>query len=433
MTSIFSVPELAACLADLDGADLAVRALYRQLAENPDQAPEYDVALRELLAKRLELARSAGLATLAIWRASMSNDIGESASSRAERVEESKPEAAGQLTTPTASPALHASGTVAEDAMVDETQAVSLPAPPASDAQLAQWKEVVQSKGLGAALTPALVAQRPWGINLHEMMCLLGAPGVDLNDSIALLDELDALDDVATEERQLAWVRFPIETQKHWLSHLVARTRAIREHPASEGVIERLKKIRAVYPQWAREYVPGHVNGLQLRHAPVRGTWANDADEHWRALAAVVGHDLPAPRRSPPTRKKKERSVVEEESAIVEPDWPFLPIVRGKVAVIVGGAPKEPNRDRLETFLRLATLDWPLVDGPRKVEAVAQRIAKGTYDLVVVNQALISHPEAERILDAAKTSRTRWAIVEGYGPGAVKLGLERFLHGATTR
>jgi hypothetical protein len=39
-----------------------------------------------------------------------------------------------------------------------------------------------------------------------------------------------------------------------------------------------------------------------------------------------------------------------------------------------------------------------------------------------VNQALISHPEAERILDAAKASRTRWAIVEGYGAMAVRQG-----------
>ena len=64
--------------------------------------------------------------------------------------------------------------------------------------------------------------------------------------------------------------------------------------------------------------------------------------------------------------------------------------MRGKTAVMVGGAPKEPNRDRLETYLRLATLEWPVIDGPRKVEAVAQRIAKGAYDLVLIVQAHIA-------------------------------------------
>ena len=64
-----------------------------------------------------------------------------------------------------------------------------------------------------------------------------------------------------------------------------------------------------------------------------------------------------AARKSPPTRKKKERAVVDEEPEVVEPGWPLLPLMRGKTAVIVGGAPKEPNRDRLETYLRLATLE----------------------------------------------------------------------------
>ena len=291
----------------------------------------------------------------------------------------------------------------------------------------------MQSHGLGATLKTPAPAQRPWGVNLHELMCMLGPRETDLNDPLALGDELDALDEVATPEHQAAWVRFPIEVQKHWLSHLVARTRTMRDHPSSQGVMERLKKTRAVYPQWAREYVPGHINGLQLKHTPIHGTWANDADDHWRALVAVVGDEVPTARKSPPTRKKKERTVVEDEPAVVEPDWPLLPVVRGKTALIVGGAPKEPNRDRLETYLRLATLDWPLVDGPRKVEAVAQRIANGAYDVVIVIQALISHPEAERILDAAKQSRTRWAIVDGYGVAAVRAGLERFLHPAEAR
>jgi hypothetical protein len=258
-------------------------------------------------------------------------------------------------------------------------------------------------------------------------MCLLGPRETYLDDPAALVDELDALDQVATPERQVQWVRFPIEVQKHWLSHLVARTRAMRDHPSSEGVLDRLKKVRAVYPQWAREYVPGHINGLQLKHAPMGAAWADDADDHWGALVAVVGHEIPTARKVPPTRKKKERPVVEVEPTIVEPDWPLLPLVRGKVALIVGGAPKEPNRDRLETYLRLATLEWPDLDGPRKVEAIAQRIAKGAYDLVIVIQALSSHPEAERVLDAAKQNRVRWAMVEGYGVAAVVQGLERFL------
>jgi len=312
-----------------------------------------------------------------------------------------------------------------------------MPPPPASDAQLAAFKSAVQAKGLGAhvlaspAVTSSPPTQKPWPVTLHELLCLLGPRETDLGDAVALVDELDALDEVGTRDRQLQWVRFPIEVQKHWLSHLVARTRAMRDHPSSETVLGRLKRIRAVYPEWAREFVPGHVNGLQLKHVPICATWADDADDHWRALVEVVGQEVPQARKVPPTRKKKERPVVEEEPTIVEADWPLLPVTRGKTALIVAGAPKEPNRDRLETYLRLATLDWPDIDGPRKVEAVAQRIAKGAYDLVIVNQAMISHPEAERILSAAKQGRVAWAMVDGYGVGAVKAGLERFVKPAS--
>jgi len=48
--------ELDARLAELDRADLAVRAIYRDLADDPDRAAEYDVELREQLANRRELA-----------------------------------------------------------------------------------------------------------------------------------------------------------------------------------------------------------------------------------------------------------------------------------------------------------------------------------------------------------------------------------------
>jgi hypothetical protein len=132
-------------------------------------------------------------------------------------------------------------------------------------------------------------------------------------------------------------------------------------------------------------------------------------------------------RSTPKKRKEKDRRSVEDEPAVVEPDWLLLPVAQGKIALLVGGAPKEPNRDRLETYFRLASLDWPLIDGPRKVEAISQRVAKGAYDLVLVIRTLVAHKESERILDAAREAKIPWAMVEGYGAAAVKQGIERFL------
>lgn len=448
-------PDLDALLAALDGADTAVREIYRRLADDPDLATEYEAGLRELRAKRAELARQTGMAALIQRRAARLVVETVEPMSTVMTVPESVPPATApdmngsaaatnaipsETATPTSEPA--AASPPAPPPLVEAPATVEVPSPPssapmpppaASDAQLAAFKAAVQSHGLGAPIlvsstaTPSPTAQKPWPVTLHELMCLLGPRETDLDDAVALVDELDALDEVGTRDRQLQWVRFPIEVQKHWLSHLVARTRAMRDHPSSETVLGRLKRIRAVYPEWAREFAPGHVNGLQLKHVPISGSWASDADDHWQALVEVVGQEVPQARKVPPTRKKKERPVVEVEPTIVEADWPLLPVTRGKTALIVGGAPKEPNRDRLEAYLRLATLEWPLVDGPRKVKAVAQRIGKGAYDLVIVVQTLIGHPEAERILDAAKASRTRWAMADGYGATAVRQGIERFV------
>jgi hypothetical protein len=450
MTSTSQPADLNALLETFDEADTAVRALYRQLADNPDLATEYEAGLRELQRKRLELAQQVGVAALAEWRAARSG------------VATSLAGTAGTLTTPVVKPVTErdTNGVAStapippaplapptesvptvelvqpsEPAPAEPPASTSPVSPPASDAQLTEWKRAVQLKGLGATPTPAPPPQRPWGVSLHEMMCLLGPPEVDLNDSVALLEELDALDEVATPERQKLWVRLPIEVQKRWLSHLVARTRAIREHPSSDGVLEHLKKIRAVYPEWARQYVPGHINGLQLKHAPIHGTWAKDAEDHWRALGVALGPDFAArvTRSTPKKRKERERTSVGDEPVVVESDWPLLPVVQGKTVLIVGGAPKEPNRERLESYLKLASLEWPLVDGPRKVEAVAQRVAKGTYDIVLVILTLVAHNESERILDAAKEAKVPWAMVEGYGTASVRSGIERFLRPAMAR
>jgi hypothetical protein len=71
-----STSDLDALLELLDRADSAVRALYAQLAANPDLAPDYEAGLRELHRKRAELAHQVGLATLTGWRESRARALG---------------------------------------------------------------------------------------------------------------------------------------------------------------------------------------------------------------------------------------------------------------------------------------------------------------------------------------------------------------------
>jgi hypothetical protein len=53
--------DLDTLLEALDRAETAARALYRQLADNPDLAAEYDAGLRERQRKRLDLAQQVGV------------------------------------------------------------------------------------------------------------------------------------------------------------------------------------------------------------------------------------------------------------------------------------------------------------------------------------------------------------------------------------
>ena len=113
----------------------------------------------------------------------------------------------------------------------------------------------------------------------------------------------------------------------------------------------------------------------------------------------------------------------------LDPAWRVLPLVRGRKAILLGGDPREPNRERLEQALQLSSLEWPSIDGPRKVESVVERIGKQAYGLVLVLQTFVAHKQSEPIIEAAKAAGIPWALVAGYGVQAVKLGLERFLGG----
>jgi hypothetical protein len=411
----------------LDSADVAVRDLYRKLVDDPGLTPEFEPRLRELLAERLDLASKIGLAVLAQWRASRSAvaKTGEEAAQPEEAEEPPGPEtSASELPVADVHEPEHVE---LPDPEGPETEVADvLPAQPVGEAEVTRWKAAIQSRGFTATLSRGPAAPMPWALVLHELMTLVGPPR-DLDNSVAFIDELEALDVVGSPEHQAQWVRLPRDVQQLWLTMLVARTRAMRDNPASGRVREKLKAVRAVYPTWAGKHVPGHVNGLQLKHEPAHGSWVNDGQDAWHALEDRVGHEAPAVAPKGLAKKKERKVESDEEAPGVEDDWPLLTMTEGKTAALIGGEPREPNRRRLETFFRFQTLDWPASDGPRKVEALAQRISRGGYDLVLIIQPLIGHPQAERIIDAAKESATPWAMAESYGPTAVQQGLERFL------
>jgi hypothetical protein len=410
--------DLDGLLHALDETDAALRALYRQLAENPDLASENESKLKELHAKRLDLAQRVGLAMLARRRASA--HVGETPSTPTPAVVE------------TTSNGDESNGAVVEPESEPEPASdESPPSAPASDAQLAHWKSTVRTEGLGVGLRTASSGTTEWPLVLHALMETLGPPR-SLETSVNVVEEADALDDIAGDGKRELWVRLPKNTQQLWLSVLVARTRALKELPSATPEMKaRVKEIIGRYPPWAKEHAPGHVNGMQIKHGPVLGSWAQDARHLWGALTDSLGDEVVV-RASLSAKKKAKRTEHDDDDDArpeIDPAWALLPMVHGRRAIVVGGDPREPNRERLERAFQFASLEWPPVDGPRKVDAIVERIRRGTYDIVLVLQPFVAHKQSNAIIEAAKETAVPWALVQSYGIAAVKLGLERFLGG----
>lgn len=410
--------DLEPLLNELDQADAALRAMYRKLVDEPDLANDCTSALTELRAKRLDLARQVGLRVLAHRRKALAD---------------------GAIPTSTPSPAATAANEASDapSAVVESAPVTAEPAEVprrdgsptlATEAAVAEWTDAARNGALGAQVTVEEHWTSSWSVTLDELMTLVGPPR-DLATSVGLVDELDALDAVASDDRLEQWTRLPKHVQQQWLSMLVARTRVLQQLPLlAVDTKVRVKEMVGRCAAWAKAFTPGHVNGLQLRHAPLDGAWARDVVRHWAALEEIAEAAHPSlPPAAPSTRRAKRAPRDTDDEPAVEPDWPLLPLVRGRKAIIVGGDPREPNRRRLEQTFQFESLEWPPIDGPRKVESVVGRIARGSYGLVMVLQPFVAHAESEPIIDAAKRAETPWALPEGYGVASVKLGLERFL------
>ena len=407
--------DLEGLLRTLDEADIALRALYRHLADDPDRATEYEPKLRDVHSRRIELAQRVGLVVLARRRASAGTlDAAPEPVPR-------EPSIAGAANGN--APLLD----VKDREPVSEES--SPPSQPASDAQLAQWKSTVRSSGLGVRMSDAPSERTAWPLVLHELMSVVGPPR-DLKTSVAVIEEVDALDGVSTDDRQARWVRLPKNVQQLWLSMLVARGRGLKELPSASESWMRVKGILSRFPPWAKTHVPGHVNGMQVKHGPMRGSWTLDARDYWSALDDLLGEERTVRPPPWPTRKPRRPSNDDDDGPEIDPAWRLLPLVRGREAIIVGGDPREPNRERIERAFQFASLEWPSIDGPRKVASVVERISRGTYRLVLVLQPFVAHTESEPIIAAAKATGISWALAEGYGISAVKLALERFLGGS---
>lgn len=289
----------------------------------------------------------------------------------------------------------------------------------------------------GAAKGTAADPQRERQV-LRALVERIGAPPA-LDTDIAIIDELDRLDEISAEDQLERWSRLSLPVQRTWIAHLVARGRAVRDAVAALPSLRiRVREVLVRFPTFAATTRPGFINGMSPEHGPYGASWTADAAEHFKELRELAGLDRAEARTAAPAQTRKKRR--DGDAAIADPghtprrvDPALRARCAGLRALLFGGTPREDARATLEAELGFAELNWPQSDKPRRLDGIVGSITRGNYDLVLVTR-LVHHAESNRIVEAARDARTPFAFVEtGYGLEAVSQAALAALDGTSSR
>ncbi|MEN0062535.1 MAG: hypothetical protein AAGA48_10330 [Myxococcota bacterium] len=242
---------------------------------------------------------------------------------------------------------------------------------------------------------------------------------------------------------------------------------------------------------WSREHRPGFVPGLSRSNPPDHGSWHDDYHHWYQMLQPTASEGADAvtsaegalgalhraleqgvtnredlvtlarqaiesgvsqsdPRlvsmltpfqsslqgaRGLKTLKTALRDALNAEEQVVDqadradpiPDgWPMLQLTEGKHAVILGGDPRPSAIERIHGAFRLRNLEWEESD-VRRVRALAERIRRGSIDLVIVLRRFISHREHDLVRPACQEADVPICVVDtGYGVTQIRLAMERY-------
>jgi hypothetical protein len=317
-----------------------------------------------------------------------------------------------------ASPGAGAAATVPAPAL---TSPVLVNPATVSENEVRQWAARYRERPVAAPVSVAVV--------LHALLDRIGPPPDELGAEEREFEtdrlELGTSDDTLREVRLL-----PNDVQRSYLRLVTARLNAVRAAVGSDLLMrERVGRLLGIIRDYTREHRPGAVYGLSRDHEPKGGTWAADAHHLWNRLARD-DDDAPISRSTPVQSRRSAESEEEDEereSPGPETEWPLWHFVRDRTVLMVGGAPRESARARIERSFAMQVLVWS-ADDPRKAQNAEARITSGGYDLVLVLLRFVSHATNEKLLQACAARDVPYVPVEhGYGVASIRRSLDRFL------
>jgi hypothetical protein len=266
-----------------------------------------------------------------------------------------------------------------------------------------------------------------WQPVLRELLGELGDLPA-LGDAVGPLDEIELLDRVTSSTSRTRWASLPQPILREWIALIAARGRAIlplaQLTPTSRT---HLNEILVRLPEYVAQVRPGHVHGLARHHAPETGTWHGDAQKRMDAMRGYLemsGIEEESPASSPSSIRRMQPVIeVREDRGRPSIDWAHWPLVRDKRVVLLGGEPREAHRERVESEMGMASFEWVSIDDARRVQAIADRIARHGVDMVLLLQPMDAKASAP-IVDVCRTHDVLWANVTGHTMLAISSGIE---------
>ncbi len=314
------------------------------------------------------------------------------------------------------------------------------------DAELLVLQNVVRDADRWRAL-PREVQRTLVGLitaRLRRSQDEMGVSGTRLDDTFSMLSAW-------SKREQPGWVnglsRGHVPTRGSWTADAeayAARLPRAEPPPAAKENIERQLSAVSAFatefdtaPAEAMEAVAAQFRTL-VRKAIEGGVRATDPRLVKLCAARVELFDGPEFRylRRALREEAEPADVDDDEKApALPPDWAWWGRTRYRRGVLVGGDPRELNRERLERAFGFAELEWVGTEFKRNnLQTVRDRVRAGKLDIVIILGAFVGHDADEVILPAARECGVDWVHVDkGYGIVRVRRAIERFLDPLASR
>ncbi len=224
------------------------------------------------------------------------------------------------------------------------------------------------------------------------------------------------------------------EDAEGWLrkirSYREPRGTQTEEAPAPESLLAR---VEAAVDRWREGKADDEEVVASVLEALRGGVRSDDARLSRLAEPALPLLEEVGGEKSLRSLRRKIRLAIagREQPSEVEPRcgrWRHEALTRDATVLLAGGTPREDARQRLEQEVPFRRVDWPELTGSRAIQAAADRVRSGSYDMVILLTGFASHEIEGALAEACAAEDVPLVrVARGYGTAGIRHAIERAL------